>query len=475
MSPPRIKIRGIRGPIPPGYVVGRLAGNGPPELIKVDRLAQRGNKGLQGPTGPQGPAGANGSNGTNGVGVPTGGTAGQVLAKIDGVDYNTQWVNPATGGVTAFTGLSDVPSSYTGQAGKAVRVNAGESGLEFFTISGSGTVTSVDLSVPSFLSVSGNPVTTSGTLAVTLATQSANAIFAGPTSGGAAAPTFRAMVTADIPNGIVTEAKLSFSNNTTANVSTSAHGLCPILPNDATKYLDGTGAFSVPAGTSQAGRLIGVQIITATGSGTYTPTSGTASIVIELVGGGGGGSGVGSPGATFLVHGQGGGAGAYLRKRLTSNFSGASYVVGAKGNGGTNAPTGGGAGSNTTFTTTGGSPVTYTAAGGNGGGRNTITPPGQLAGVAGGAGTNGDINVSGEGSWTAYATSTAFSVGSKGGSSHLGVGGLAGIITANGTSTAGNAASGYGAGGSGAQASTTGGAQAGGNGSDGIIIIWEYS
>lgn len=60
-------------------------------------------------------------------------------------------------------------------------------------------VLSVALSVPSFLSVSGSPITDSGTLAVTLATQAANLVFAGPTSGGAATPTFRALVVADIP------------------------------------------------------------------------------------------------------------------------------------------------------------------------------------------------------------------------------------------------------------------------------------
>jgi hypothetical protein len=38
--------------------------------------------------------------GTAGVGVPAGGTANQVLAKIDATDYNTQWVNPSGGGVT---------------------------------------------------------------------------------------------------------------------------------------------------------------------------------------------------------------------------------------------------------------------------------------------------------------------------------------------------------------------------------------
>ena len=41
--------------------------------------------------------GTNGSNGTNGQGVPTGGTANQVLAKIDGTNYNTQWITPSAG------------------------------------------------------------------------------------------------------------------------------------------------------------------------------------------------------------------------------------------------------------------------------------------------------------------------------------------------------------------------------------------
>ena len=64
---------------------------------------------------------------------------------------------------------------------------------------GSGTVTSVALSLPSIFTVSGSPVTTSGTLTGTLANQTANTIFAGPSSGAAAAPTFRTIVAADIP------------------------------------------------------------------------------------------------------------------------------------------------------------------------------------------------------------------------------------------------------------------------------------
>ena len=64
---------------------------------------------------------------------------------------------------------------------------------------GSGTVTSVGLSLPPFITVTGSPVSTSGTLTGTLATQTANTHFAGPTSGSAAAPTFRALVAADLP------------------------------------------------------------------------------------------------------------------------------------------------------------------------------------------------------------------------------------------------------------------------------------
>lgn len=46
---------------------------------------------------------------------------------------NTDWVSIGGGGVSAFTSLSDVPNSYSGQALKKVRVNAGATGLEFVT------------------------------------------------------------------------------------------------------------------------------------------------------------------------------------------------------------------------------------------------------------------------------------------------------------------------------------------------------
>lgn len=66
-----------------------------------------------------------------------------------------------------------------------------------------GSVTSVGLSLPNIFTVSGSPVTTTGTLTAVFATQSANRVFAGPTTGSAAAPAFRALVAADI-SGLVT-------------------------------------------------------------------------------------------------------------------------------------------------------------------------------------------------------------------------------------------------------------------------------
>lgn len=65
--------------------------------------------------------------------------------------------------------------------------------------SGLGTVTSIDLTMPGIFAVTGNPVTTSGTLQVGLNAQTANTVFAGPSGGGAANPTFRSLVATDIP------------------------------------------------------------------------------------------------------------------------------------------------------------------------------------------------------------------------------------------------------------------------------------
>lgn len=62
-----------------------------------------------------------------------------------------------------------------------------------------GSVTSVDLSMPAEFTVSGSPITGAGTLTVTKANENPNTVYAGPSSGAAAQPGFRAQIVKDFP------------------------------------------------------------------------------------------------------------------------------------------------------------------------------------------------------------------------------------------------------------------------------------
>ena len=62
------------------------------------------------------------------------------------------------------------------------------------------------LSLPAIFTVTGSPVTSSGTLTASLASQTASTVFAAP-SGAAGTPSFRALVAGDIPT--LTAAKIS--------------------------------------------------------------------------------------------------------------------------------------------------------------------------------------------------------------------------------------------------------------------------
>ena len=59
---------------------------------------EQGTQGVQGQQGIQGERGLTGDAGAAGQGVPAGGNTGQILAKIDGTNYNTRWINAPTGG-----------------------------------------------------------------------------------------------------------------------------------------------------------------------------------------------------------------------------------------------------------------------------------------------------------------------------------------------------------------------------------------
>ena len=74
------------------------------------RLAQRSlTPGALNGTIQVGPPGQNGTDGADGIGVPPGGTEGQVLAKADDDDYDTEWVDAPTGGGGGSVGQEGPP------------------------------------------------------------------------------------------------------------------------------------------------------------------------------------------------------------------------------------------------------------------------------------------------------------------------------------------------------------------------------
>lgn len=212
------------------------------------------------------------------------------------------------------------------------------------------------------------------------------------------------------------------------------------------------------------GRLLGVRVITT--SGTYTATTGTSSVIVDVVGGGGAGGGAVATSAGQVAAGGGGGAGGYARSRLTSAFSGVSVTVGAGGAG--SAGGNGGNGGSSSFG------ALLSATGGTGG---SVGAPGLSSSVfpggvsPGGTGSSGNVYnaAGGQGSYALY-SSTPLS--GAGGASQFGAGGVSLV----GVTSAGANATSYGAGGSGAclqpSSGTNGG---GGSGMQGVVVVYEYA
>lgn len=191
----------------------------------------------------------------------------------------------------------------------------------------------------------------------------------------------------------ISDATITTTDITTNNVSTSKHGFVPKAPNDAAKFLDGTGAFSVPTGVGGITSLVYY-----TSTQTITIPAGATKAWIRLVGGGGGSSGTG----------VGSGAG-YLEKYLSGLTPGGTLALtigaaGTTGNGG-DSVLASGTQSITTLTATKG-------VGGSSGNK------------AGGIPTNGDININGgDGVIVLIACVPGHIVG---GSTPLGTGGMDG-------------------------------------------------
>jgi hypothetical protein len=213
-------------------------------------------------------------------GVAAVGTS-NLYSRQDHVHPSDSTRTPTTRTITAGTGLTgggDLSADRTILLATPVSVANGGTGTATpgivagtnVTISGTwpnqtvnssnpgGTVTSVALSLPGIFSVSGSPVTGSGTLTGSLANETANTVFAGPTTGAAAAPTFRALVGADLPNpsastlgGVQSKASVGsqwLNAISTAGVPSSSQPAFSDISGTATAAQGGTGQSSYAIG-----------------------------------------------------------------------------------------------------------------------------------------------------------------------------------------------------------------------------------
>lgn len=235
---------------------------------------------------------------------------------------------------------------------------------------GSGFVTSVALTAPGEFVVGGSPVTGSGTLALTKAAEAANTVWAGPTSGAGAQPTFRALVQADLPASL----SLSQSFATVANETATLANSRRIVAGSNITITDGGAGSTLTIASTAAGGGGTLQSQVFTSSGTFTIPTGVTAVWLTMIGGGGAGCQCNS------THGGGGGGAGELCEMFQIPISGATcaVTVGAGGTGAATTP--GASGGNSSFNN---NTFTFTVLGGSGGGG---TSSEQSPGPGGGAG-----------------------------------------------------------------------------------------
>ena len=158
---------------------------------------------------------------------------GAYLGLSSGLTQTVAGTYTFSGGVTfsGTTGLGAATATTPDNNDDSTRVATTAWVLDRIGAFGAGTVTSVALSLPNIFTVTGSPVTSSGTLSATLASQTQNHVFAAPGSGGNGSPAFRALVAGDLPDlsgAYLPIAGGSLTGNLTVGGDLTVSGTCTI-------------------------------------------------------------------------------------------------------------------------------------------------------------------------------------------------------------------------------------------------------
>jgi len=209
----------------------------------------------------------------------THGSGWQIVTSQGNIKYSVQSVpgvtsfNSRTGVVTltssdVTTALTYTPAPQT--SGTSLLYGNGSGGFSNVTIgsgvtfsggtlsaTGSGTVSSVGLSLPSIFTVSGSPVTTSGTLTATLASETANTVFAAP-NGSSGTPTFRSLVNADFPTSGVSSGTYG-SGSVVPVITVNSQGIVTSVTTAATNAPAYQGTWNASTNTPTLTSSVGTQ------------------------------------------------------------------------------------------------------------------------------------------------------------------------------------------------------------------------
>jgi hypothetical protein len=169
---------------------------------------------------------------------------------------------------------------------------------------GSGTVTSAGLTMPSMFNVTGSPITTAGTIGITMAAQAAGTVLAAP-AAATGTPSFRQLAASDITSGTLPLA----NGGTGATAATAARtnlglgALATLSTITNTEITDGT---IINADISTTAAIAGAKIspnfgtqnITTTGALNTATLNATGAVTLSALAG----TGTRSPGLTNHTH-----------------------------------------------------------------------------------------------------------------------------------------------------------------------------